>query len=102
MLVLGGGAFGKGLSQEGGSPMSGISALVKETPKNWCCQTVVLEKTLESPLDCKEIKSLNPKGNWKKEKKYIYKGNWPWISIRKTDAEVNFFVLFLSSFVFVL
>ena len=32
-------------------------------PKNWCFWTVVLENTLESPLDCKEIKSFNPKGN---------------------------------------
>ena len=32
-------------------------------PKNWCFWTVVLEKTLESPLDCKEIKSVNPKRN---------------------------------------
>ena len=32
-------------------------------PKNWCFQTVVLEKTLESPLDCKEIKPVNLKGN---------------------------------------
>ena len=32
-------------------------------PKNWCFQIVVLEKTLKSPLDCKEIKSVNPKGN---------------------------------------
>ena len=32
-------------------------------PKNWCFQIVVLEKTLESPLDCKEIKPVNPKGN---------------------------------------
>ena len=32
-------------------------------PKSWCFWTVVLEKTLESPLDCKEIKSVNPKGN---------------------------------------
>ena len=31
-------------------------------PKNWCFQTVVLEKTLKSPLDCKEIKPVNPKG----------------------------------------
>ena len=31
--------------------------------KNWCFWTVVLEKTLESPLDCKEIKQVNPKGN---------------------------------------
>ena len=36
-------------------------------PKNWCFWTVVLEKTLESFLDCKEIKPVNPKGNqsWK-------------------------------------
>ena len=32
-------------------------------PKNWCFWTVVLEKTLETPLDCKEIKPVNPKGN---------------------------------------
>ena len=31
------------------------------TPKNWCFWTVVLEKTLESPLDCKAIKTVNPK-----------------------------------------
>ena len=33
------------------------------TPKNWCFWAVVLEKTLESPLDCKEIKPVNPKGS---------------------------------------
>ena len=44
-------------------------------PKNWCFWTVVLEKTLESPLDSKEIKPVNPKGNQ------------PWIFIGKTDAE---------------
>ena len=33
------------------------------TPKNWCFWTVVLEKTLESPLDCKEIQPVYPKGN---------------------------------------
>ena len=32
-------------------------------PKNWCFWTVMLEKTLESPLDCKEIQHVNPKGN---------------------------------------
>ena len=32
-------------------------------PKNWCLCTVVYEKTLESPLDCKEIQPVNPKGN---------------------------------------
>ena len=43
--------------------------------KNWCFRTVVLEKTLESPLDCKEIKPVNPKGNQF------------WIFIGRTDAE---------------
>ena len=32
-------------------------------PKHWCFWTVILEKTLESPLDCKEIQPVNPKGN---------------------------------------
>ena len=32
-------------------------------PKNWCFWTVVLEKTLESPLDCKEIQPVHPKGD---------------------------------------
>ena len=45
--------------------------------KNWCFQTVVLEKTLESPLDCNEIKSVNPKGNQ------------PWIFFGSTDAEAE-------------
>ena len=44
--------------------------------KSWCFQ-IVLEKTLESPLDKKEIKPLNPKGSQ------------PWIFIRKTDAEAE-------------
>ena len=43
--------------------------------KNWCFWTVELEKTLESPLDCKEIKPVNPKGNQN------------WIFIGRTDAE---------------
>ena len=46
-------------------------------PKNWCFWTVVLEKTLESPLVCKEIKPVNPK--W----------NQSWILIGKTDAEAE-------------
>ena len=45
--------------------------------KNWCFRTVVLEKTLESPLDCKEIKSVHPKGDQS------------WIFIRRTDAEAE-------------
>ena len=44
-------------------------------PKNWCFWTVVLEKTPESPLDCKEIKPVHPKGNQS------------WIFIERTDAE---------------
>ena len=44
--------------------------------KNWCFWTVVLEKTLESPLDCKEIQ-VNPEGNWS------------WIFIGRTDAEAE-------------
>ena len=43
-------------------------------PNNWCFRTVVLEKTLERPLDCKEIKPVNPKGNQ------------PWICVGMTDA----------------
>ena len=46
-------------------------------PKNWCFWTVVLEKTLESPLDSKKIKSVNPKGNQ------------PWIFTGRTDIEVE-------------
>ena len=46
-------------------------------PKNWCFQVVVLEKTLESPLDNKEIKPVTPKGNQ------------PWIFIGRTDAEAE-------------
>ena len=45
--------------------------------KNWCLWIVVLEKTLESPLDCKEIKPVHPKGNQS------------WIFIGRTDAEAE-------------
>ena len=44
-------------------------------PKNQCISTVVLEKTLESPLDCKEIQPVHPKGSQF------------WISIGRTDVE---------------
>ena len=50
-------------------------------PKNWCFWTMVLEKTLESPLDCMEIKPVNPKGNQS------------WIFIGKTDAEAEVQIL---------
>ena len=46
-------------------------------PKNWCFWTVVLEKTLESPLESKEIKSVN------------LKENQPWILFGRTDAEAE-------------
>ena len=49
--------------------------------KNWCSWTVVLEKTVESPLDCKEIQPVHPKGNQS------------WICMRKTDAEIEALVL---------
>ena len=45
--------------------------------KNWCFWTVALEKTLESPLDCKEIKPVHPQGNQ------------PWIFIRRTDTDAE-------------
>ena len=45
--------------------------------KNWCFWIVMLEKTLESPLDCKEIKPVNPNGNQ------------PWIFIGRTDADAE-------------
>ena len=44
-------------------------------PKNWCFWTVVLEKTLESPLDCKEIQPVYPKGN---QSLNIYWKDWCW------------------------
>ena len=44
-------------------------------PKNWCFWTVVLEKTLESPLDCKEIQPVNPKGN---QPLNIHWKDWCW------------------------
>ena len=46
-------------------------------PKNWCFWTVVLEKTLENPLDCKEIQPVHPKGNQF------------WIFIGRTNAEAE-------------
>ena len=45
--------------------------------KNWCFWTVVLEKTLESPLDCKEIQPVHPKGGQ------------PWVFIGRTDIEAE-------------
>jgi len=47
------------------------------TLKNWCFWTVVLEKTLESPLDCKEIQPVHPKGDQ------------PWMFTGRTDVEAE-------------
>ena len=75
--------WNKGLSSQSyGFPGSHIWIWVldyKESwaPKNWCFWTVVLEKTPESPLDCKEIQPVNPKGNQS------------WIFIRRTDIEAE-------------
>ena len=52
-------------------------------PKNWCFWIVVLEKTLESSLDCKRFKPVNPKGNQ------------PWIFIERTDAKTETPILWL-------
>ena len=51
--------------------------------KNWCFWTVVLEKTLESPLDCKDIQPVHPKGNQS------------WIFIGRTDGEAETPILWL-------
>ena len=53
--------------------------------KNWCFWTALLEKTLESPLDCKEIKPVNPKGN-----QY-------WMFIGRTDAKAAALSLWLPN-----
>ena len=52
-------------------------------PKNWCFWTVVLEKTLESPLDCKEIQPV------------YSKGNQSWVFIGRTDAKAETLILWL-------
>ena len=52
-------------------------------PNNWCFWTVVLEKTLENPLDSKEVQPVNPKGNQS------------WIFIGRTDAEAETPILWL-------
>ena len=52
-------------------------------PKNWSFWTVVLEKTLESPLDCKEIQPVHSEGNW------------PWDFFGRNDAKAETPVLWL-------
>ena len=56
-----------------------VRVTLKESwvPKNWCFWTVVLAKTLESPLDCKEIQPVHPKGAQS------------WVFIGRTDAEAE-------------
>ena len=73
----------KGQSSQGYGFSSGhvwmweLACVESWAPKNWCFWTVVLEKTLESPLDCKEIQLVHPKGNQS------------WIFIGKTDAKAE-------------
>ena len=50
-------------------------------PNNWCFGTVMLEKTLESPLDCKEINAVNPAGNQS------------WIFIRRADVKAEGWII---------
>ena len=50
-------------------------------PKNWCFWTVVLEKTLESPLDCKEIQTVHPKADQS------------WVFFGRTDVEAEILIL---------
>ena len=73
----------KGLSSRGYGFSSGhvwmweLDCEESRVPKNWCFWTVVLEKTLESPLDCKEIQPVHPKGDQF------------WVFFERTDAEAE-------------
>ena len=73
----------KGLSSQGCGFSSGhvwmweLDCEESWAPKNWCFWTVVLEKTLESPLDCKEIQPVHPKGDQS------------WVFIGRTDVEAE-------------
>ena len=74
----------KGLSSQSyGFSSSHVWMWESWVPKNWCFWTVVLEKTLESPLDCKEIQPVNPKGNHS------------WIFIGRTNTEGEMTILWL-------
>ena len=57
--------------------MWGLDYKESWAPKNWCFWTVVLEKTLESPLDCKEIQPVHPKEDQS------------WVFIERTDTEAK-------------
>ena len=73
----------KGLSSQGYGFSSGhvwmwvLDCEESWAPKNWCFWTVMLEKTLVSPLDCKEIQPVHPKGDQS------------WVFIGRTDAEAE-------------
>ena len=73
----------KGPSSQGYDFFSGhvwmweLDCEVSWAPKNWCSWTVVLEKTLEIPLDCKEIQPVHPKGDQS------------WVFIGRTDAKAE-------------
>ena len=58
-------------------PMGELDHKEGWVPKNWCFWTVVLVKNVASPLDCKEIKAVNPKGNQ------------PWTLVGRTDTEAE-------------
>ena len=77
----------KGLSSQGYGFSSGhvwmweLDYIESWAPKNWYFWTVVLEKTLESPLHCKEIQPVHPKGDQS------------WVFIGKTDVEAETAIL---------
>ena len=77
----------KGLSSQGYGVSSGhvwtweLDYEESRVPKNWCFWTVVLEKTLESPLNCKEIQLVHPKGDQS------------WVFIGRTDVEAETLIL---------
>ena len=64
-------------SQSCGFPSSHVQMWELDHKHGWCFRIVMLEKTLESPLDCKEIKPVSPKGNQS------------WIFIGRTDAKAE-------------
>ena len=69
------------LSHKGSPWMWELDYKESWVPKNWCFWTVVLEKTLQSPLDYKEIQPVHPKGNKS------------WVFIGRTDAEAEILIL---------
>ena len=87
----------KGLSRQGYGLSNGhvwrweLDYKKRWAPKNWCFWTVVLEKTLESPLDCKEIQPVHPKGNGRTDVEVETPIVWPpdaknWLIWKDPDA----------------